>query len=89
MKGYVHRFNHEAVPIPDLQDAVAHAAFLKGLLLGRFKLSLAESRVSIVIEALGRAQSFIQATEICAKKEPPWQDNKKRIVEDRNVQPDK
>ena len=68
---------------------MAYAAFLNGLLTGIFKFSLAESRVTTLIEALGRAQSIIQATEICAGEETPWQDNKKRVVEDCNVQPDK
>ena len=71
MKGYVCRFNHEAVLIPGLQDGVAYAAFLNGLFPGRFKFSLAESKVTTLVEALGRAQSFIQATEICAGEEPP------------------
>ena len=71
LKRYVRRFNHEAVLIPDLQDGVAYAAFLNGLLPGRFKFSLAESKVTTLAEALGRAQSFIQATEICARDEPP------------------
>jgi len=89
LKGYVRRFNHEAVLIPDLQDRVAYAAFLNGLLPGRFKFSSAESKVTTLVKALGRAQSFIQATEICTGDEPPWQENKKRAVEDRNLQLDK
>jgi len=71
LKGYVRRFNHEAVLIPDLQDGVAYAAFLNGLLPGRFKFTLAESKVTTLVEALGRAKSFIQATEICAGEELP------------------
>jgi len=89
LKGYVRRFNHEAVLIPDLQDEIAYAAFLNGLLPGRFKFSLAESKVTTLAEALGRAQSFIQATEICAGEEPLQPDSKKRVVGDRNVQSDK
>jgi len=89
LKGYVRRFNHEAVLIPNLQDGVAYAAFLNGLLPGRFKFSLAETKVTTLVEALGRAQSFIQATEICVGEETPRQDSKKRVVEDRNVQSDK
>jgi len=69
LKGYVRRFNHEAVLLPDLQDGVAYAAFLNGLLPSRFKFSLAESKVTTLVEALSRAQSFIQATEICAGEE--------------------
>jgi len=68
---YILRFNHEAVLIPNLQDGVAYAAFLNGLLPGRFKFSLAESKVTTLVEALERAQSFIQATGICARDEPP------------------
>ena len=71
LKGYVRRFNHEAVLIPNLQDGVAYAAFLNGLLPGRFKFSLAESKVTTLVEALGRAQSFIQATEICVEEQSP------------------
>ena len=89
LKGYIRRFNHEAILIPDLQDGVAYAAFLNGLLPGRFKFSLAESRVTTLVEAMGRAQSFIQATEICAGEEPSRQDSKKRVIEDRGAQPDK
>jgi len=75
--------------IPDLQDGVAYAAFLNGLLPGRFKFSRAESKVTTLVEALGRDQSFIQATEICVDKESLRQDNKTRVVEDCNVQSDK
>jgi len=89
LKGYIRRFNHEAVLIPDLQDGVAYAALLNELLPGRFKFSLAESKVTTLVEALGRAQSFIQATEICIGEEPLRPDSKKRAVEDRNVQSDK
>ena len=71
LKGYIRRLNHEAVLIPDLQDDVAYVAFLNGLLPGRFKFSLAESKVTTLVEALERAQSFIQATGICARDEPP------------------
>jgi len=70
LKGYVRHFNHEAILIPDLQDGVVYAAFLNGLLPGRFKFSLAESRITTLVEEIGRAQSFIQATEICAGEEP-------------------
>jgi len=59
LKEYVRRFNHEAVLIPDLQDGVAYTAFLNGLLPGKFKFSLAESKVTTLAEALRRAQSFI------------------------------
>jgi len=57
LKGYVHRFNHEVILIPGLQDGVAYAAFLNGLLTGRFKFSLADSKVTTLVEALGRAQA--------------------------------
>jgi len=46
-KEYVMRFNREAVLISDLQDGVAYAAFLNGLLQGRFKFSLIESKVIV------------------------------------------
>jgi len=89
LKGYVRRFNNEAVLILDLQDGVAYAAFLNGLVPSRFKFSLAESKVTTLVEALGRAQSFIQAMEICTGEESLRPDSKKRVVEDRNVQSDK
>jgi len=85
LKGYVRQFNHEAILIPDLQDGVVYAAFLNRLLPGRFKFSLAESKVTTLVEALGRAQSFIQTTKICNGDEPSRQENKKRAVEDRNA----
>jgi len=40
LKEYIMRFNGEVVLILDLQDGVAYAAFLNGLLLGRFKFYL-------------------------------------------------
>jgi len=72
-----------------LQDGVAYAAFLNELLPSRFKFSLAESNVTTLVEALGWAQSFIQATKIYAGEESLRPDNKKRAGEDRNVQSDK
>ena len=59
LKEYVRRFNHAVVLIPDLQDGAAYAAFLNGLLPGKFKFSLAESKVTTLVKALGMAQSFI------------------------------
>jgi len=59
LKGYVRRFNHEAILILDLHDGVVYVAFLNELLLGGFKFSLVESKVITLVEALGRAQSFI------------------------------
>ena len=64
LKEYVMRFNREAILIPDLQDGVAYAAFLNGLLLGRFKFSLVESKANTLADALRRVQDFIQAIEI-------------------------
>jgi len=57
LKEYVMRFIREAILIPELQDGVAYAAFLNGLLLGRFKFSLVKSKV--LAHALRRAQDFI------------------------------
>ena len=53
------RLKHEAVLVPDLQDGVAYTAFLNGLLPGRFKFSLAESKVATLVDALRTAQDFI------------------------------
>ena len=64
LKEYVMRFNREAVLILDLQDGVVYADFLYGLLLGRFKFSLAESKVTTLADALRMTQDFIQAIEI-------------------------
>jgi len=59
LKEYLRRFNHEAGLIPDLQDGVAYRTFLNGLLPGKFKFSLAESKVATLADALRKAQSFI------------------------------
>ena len=55
LKEYVMRFNQEAILTPDLQDRVAYAAFLNGLLPGRFKFSLVESKVTNLADVLRRA----------------------------------
>jgi len=52
LKEYVQRFNREAVLIPDFQDGVAYIAFLNGLLLKQFKLSLAKNKITVLVEAL-------------------------------------
>jgi len=75
--------------IPDLQDGVAYVASLNGLLPGKFKFSLAKSKVTTLAKALRKAQSFIQATEICAGDEPLRQENRKRTGENRDAQLDK
>jgi len=75
--------------IPDLQDGIAYTAFLNGLLPGRFKFSLAESKVTILVDALRKLQDFIQATKICAGDEPQHQKNRKRSGEGRDFQLDK
>jgi len=63
LKEYVMRFNREAILISDLQDGVAYAAFLNGLLPGRFKFFLVENKVTTLADALRRAQDFIQASK--------------------------
>jgi len=68
------RFNREAILISDLQDGVAYAAFLSGLLSERFKFSLIESKVTTFADALRRVQDFIQAIEICIRDDFLWQD---------------
>jgi len=55
LKEYIMRFNWEAVLILDLPDGVAYAAFLNGLLLGRFKFSLVESKVITLVDSLRMA----------------------------------
>jgi len=79
LKEYVMRFNREVVLILDLQDGVAYAAFLGGLLSGRFTFSLVESKVITLVDALKRAQGFIQAIEICDGDDSMWQDTSKRV----------
>jgi len=49
------RFNLEAILILDLQDGVAYAAFLNGLLSGRFKFFLVKGKVTTLADALRRA----------------------------------
>jgi len=89
LKEYVRRFNHEAALVPDLQDGVAYTTLINRLLPGKFKFSLVESKVTTIVDALRKAQCFIQATEICVTNEPQHQENRKRSGEDRNSQPDK
>jgi len=55
LKGYVISVNHEADLIPDLQDVVVYTAFLNGLLPGRFKFSLPECKVTMLVEVLRMA----------------------------------
>jgi len=55
LKEYVMRFNGEPVLISDLQDVVAYAIFLNGLLPGRFKFYLVENKVITLVDALRRA----------------------------------
>jgi len=88
LKEYIRRFNREAILIPDLQDGKAYT-FLNRLLPGKFKFSLAESKVTTLADALRKAQSFIQAMEISAGAEPSHQENRKRSGEDCDTQPDK
>jgi len=83
------RFNREAVLIPNLQDGVAYAGFLSGLFPGRFKFFLVESKVITLVDALRRAQDFIQAIEICLGDDFIWQDAWKRVGEDNDSQSNK
>jgi len=53
------RFNLEVVLILDLQNGMTYMAFLNGLLPGRFKFSLAKTKVTTLAKALRRAQDFI------------------------------
>jgi len=48
-----------------LQDGVAYTAFFNGLLLGRFKFSFVENKVTTLANALRRAQYFIRVIEMC------------------------
>jgi len=89
LKEYVMRFNREAILISDLQDDVAYAAFLNGLLLGRFKFSLVESKVTTLVDTLRRVQDFIQAIKICIRDDFVWQDAWKRVGEDKDLQSNK
>jgi len=85
MKEYMMRLNREAVLIPDLQDGVAYAAFLNGLLLGRFKFFLIESKVITLVDALRMAQDFIPAIKICDGDDFIWQDTWKRMGKDNHL----
>ena len=65
LKEHIMRFNLEDVLISNLQDRVAHPAFLNELLSVRFKLSFAGSRVTFLAKALGRANTLFKPL-ICA-----------------------
>jgi len=89
LKEYIIRFNHEVVLFPNLQDGVAYMAFLNGLLPGRFKFSLAESKVTTFTEAQRRPQDFIQAIKICARDNFVQLYNRKRGGDDKDPPADK
>jgi len=72
MKQYVMRFKWEVVLILNLQDRIAYTAFVNGLLPGRFKFFLFESKVTTSADVLRRAQDFIQAIEICGGDDFVW-----------------
>jgi len=74
--------------IVNLQDE-AYTISLNRLLPGRSKFSLAESKVKTLVEALRRAQDFIQATEICVRDDFVQPDNRKREREDKGLPADK
>ena len=82
LKEYALKFNSEAALVSDLQDGVAYTAFLNGLLPGWFKFSMAESKVTSLVDALRRPKDFIQATEICARDVFILQESRKRLGED-------
>ena len=54
-----------------------------------FKFCLAESKVTTLVDALRKAQHFIQATETCAEDEFNQQESQKTLGEDRDAQPDR
>jgi len=72
LKEYVMRFKPEDILISDLQDEVAYAAFLNRVDPRRFKLSLVESKAITLIDALRRAQDFIQVIKICVGYDFIW-----------------
>ena len=49
---------------------MAYTALLNGLLLGRFKFSLADSKVTTLVEALGRAQSLFRPPKYVSGTSP-------------------
>jgi len=79
----VKRFHQEAVLILDLEDGVAYTSFLSDLKSGRYKLSLAEQKETVLAEALGKAADFIRATEICADNSNA--PKKARVPGDKNL----
>jgi len=81
LKEYVMRFNHEAILILDLQDGTSYIAFLNGLVLGKFKVFLVESKVTTLVDTLRRAQDFIQSTKIQIRDDFIHQQTRKRVGE--------
>ena len=57
------RFNREAILISDLQDGVAYAAFLNGLLPGRFKFFLVKSKATTLADALRRLKILFKQSK--------------------------
>ena len=81
LKEYVMRFNREAILILDLQDGTSYIAFLNGLVLGKFKVFLVESKVTTLVDTLRRAQDFIQSTKIQIRDDFIHQQTRKRVGE--------
>lgn len=88
---YIKRFNEESLKISDHQDGVAFTALMSGLWPGMFRWSLAENEVTTFMEAMSRAQKFIQASDICKHVEEKSKKRKKetllRIQQERKEQP--
>jgi len=59
------------------------------LLPGRFKFSFIESKVTILADALRRAQDFIQAIEICIGDDFVWQDAWRTVGKDNDLKSNK
>ena len=77
LSDYIKRFNEESLRVSDIQDRVTFTALMSGLLPGKFCWSLVENEVTMITEAMIRAQKFIQASDICK----PINNSRKRKVD--------
>ncbi|XP_010695020.2 uncharacterized protein LOC104907742 [Beta vulgaris subsp. vulgaris] len=71
LRSFIERFSLEALQIQDLNAGVAFDAFMRGLSSGRFKFDLVKKKIIALAKALKEAETFIQATEVCAEAKHP------------------
>jgi len=83
------RFNCEAVLILDLHDGIAYTACPNELLLGRFKFSLAKSKVTTLEVALRELKTSCKPHRYVLRMNLSDKTIRKRGVEDKGPQADK